>query len=254
LLTTIRARYSLPLAHALLRTRSGDRFLASYPRSGSTWLRSILTNIMIPEAGGDPRVFNQRIPGVSLRRLRQVAALPDPRLIHTHTCFRRGLPRAVYLLRDGRDVVVSYFHYQVTRQGRSLSFPAWFETYASGRLGQRWDENVESWLGDGRQLMGDNLLIVRFEALKAATQSEVERVAGFLGLDADRARIADAVAGASLETSRTWEQRLDSALASADASFYRGGRQGQWHEVFSPEIESQFLELSARALALGGYA
>jgi hypothetical protein len=254
-LETVRAKYSLRLAHALLRPRKGDRFLASFPRSGSTWLRAILTNILDPTARGDPRVFNRLIPGVSLGRLAQVMALPAPRLIHTHTPFRRDLGRAVYLCRDGRDVLVSYYHYQVTRQGLAdrLPFPAWFERYASGRLGQRWHENVESWLVVGARALGDNLLVVKFEALKADPRVQVGRIADFLGLGAGPERIERAIADASLESSRAWERRLDGAVADPNASFYRGGGRGQWQAVFTPPIERQFMNLSRRALELGGY-
>lgn len=62
----LRNKISLPIGHASIGKRDDDQYLASFPRSGSTWLRTMLVDIMDPEAKSNPDVFNARIPGVSL--------------------------------------------------------------------------------------------------------------------------------------------------------------------------------------------
>lgn len=253
--TIVRNRFSLPLAHYLINAEESDRFLVSYPRSGSTWLRAILCNILMPEANGDPEIFNRVIPGVSLRRLPLIYKSSRPRLIQTHTWFRSDIPKAVYLLRDGRDVLVSSYHYQVTRQGLgdSISFSTWFEHYLKGYYGQRWDHNVESWLITGVDQMADNLIVIKFEELRSNTQESIRSIARFLNVSGDEKRIAEAINGASIKKARQWERKYLGEIRNPNASFYRGGRIGQYTEYFSDEMMDRFLRVSYRAMRLGGY-
>jgi hypothetical protein len=159
----LRNKISLPVGHALIGDRDGDQFLTSFPRSGSTWLRTMLVNIMMPDANSDPEIFNAVIPGVSITQVPVIRRLPSPRIIHSHTFYRPQIKRVVYTVRDGRDVLISFYHYLVTRRGLTMSFNEWFNLYDSGVYGHRWDVNVQSWLQDGKKSLGDNMLVIQFE-------------------------------------------------------------------------------------------
>jgi hypothetical protein len=245
---------SLGIAHSLIKTRASDQYIVSYPRSGSTWLRTILAGIMDPIRGFEPEVFNWILPGVSGRRVSRIWKLRDPRIIHSHTTFRRGLPRVVYVVRDGRDVVISFYHYTVTRAGLRVPFSEWFNLYCKRWYGPRWHDNVESWLTDGRKQLGKNLLVVKFEELKASPMAHVQEITDFLGLPANLGAVSDALEMASLEQAREREKREAGPIANPDASFYRGGRSGQWQDYMDEPIYRKFMQISGRAFHLAGYA
>lgn len=118
----LRRNLSLPIVHSLLDSRKTDQFLISYPRSGSTWLRTVLGGILDPVSGFEPEVFNRSLLGVRARTLPALWAQESPRIIHSHTCFRRGLGKVVYIVRDGRDSLISFYHYLTTRNGLNVSF------------------------------------------------------------------------------------------------------------------------------------
>src|SRR6266446_3426253 len=103
-----------------------DTYLASYPKSGVTWLCLILATLL-KELQGDLRRIDffsvhDYVPDLHANPQR-IAQITPPRLIKTHERFedwnkriaikgRGGLfPRAIYLLRDGRDSMISYYHY-----------------------------------------------------------------------------------------------------------------------------------------------
>lgn len=237
------------LRFALLDDRPDDQFIAAFPRSGSTWLRTMLTNVMVEGADSNPEVFNAHIPGMSLSRLRGLRAMPSPRLLMTHSHWQPDIQPAVYVVRDGRDALVSFYHYLTTRQGRSLSFEAFFDGYLAGRYGIPWHEHVEGWLGEGPAVLGDRLHVVHFEALKADPASEVERVLAFLGVEADRGRVEAAVEAASLSNMRKIERRRRGEISDPDASFYRGGAT-QAASPLTPALRERFERVSARALEL----
>jgi hypothetical protein len=258
----IRNRISLPLAHSLIRVHPNDRFTVSYPRSGSTWLRTILANIMMPDGNGDPRIINTVIPSVSLRRLPLIYKCPRPRIIQSHTGYRKDIPKAVYLLRDGRDVLVSFYHYLVTRyhylvtRGGSepaLDFAGWFQRYEKGHYGPRWHENIESWLTTGVDRMGDRLLVIKFEELKDNPEKTAFAISQFLGIPADESRITEAVHMASLDQLRQWERKHWGEITDPNASFHRGGRTGQYKDYFTDTIMDRFLIMSEKAMRLCGY-
>ena len=94
--------------------RSSDVFLGSYPRSGSTWLRFNLFEILT----GRPADFasvngGMRGPGTHYWGL---PLLPGAgRFLSTHEPYRADYRKAVYLVRDIRDVVSSEFLYEKER-------------------------------------------------------------------------------------------------------------------------------------------
>lgn len=249
----IRPNISLPINHALIRKRKSDQYIAAFPRSGSTWLRTVLAAIMDPEKGFEPAIFNQMIPSVGAKYLSLIEALPDPRIIFSHTVFRPSIRKAVYLVRDGRDSIVSLYHLKTTRHGVEISFAEWFDLYCNRQFGPRWDNNVESWLTRGKQQLGENLLVVRFEELKKDPLPQMQKITSFLNMSADQATITRALDAASIENAREREKREKRDISNPNASFYRGGKTGQWQEVLNGELYARFLKLSRRALSLAGY-
>jgi hypothetical protein len=253
LITKLRNNLSLPIAHALIGRRPDDQFLVSYPRSGSTWLRTILVNILVQYANSDPEIFNKIIPGVSITRVPQLRRNPSPRIVHSHTYYRSDIRRVVYSVRDGRDVLISFYHYLTTRKGRGQQFPQWFDDYCAGCYGHRWDENVVSWMGKGRQLLGDQMLVLRFEEMKSDPVSCITRVCSHLSLPSTPDIIERAIESASLEKARVIEKKRLGDTGSENASFYRGGHAGQWSDYLTDSKLDRFMELSEQAMRLAQY-
>lgn len=212
-----------------------------------------MAGLMDPDAGYEPEVFNRILPGVSGRRLPLVWSLPHPRTIHSHTTFRSGIPKAVYVVRDGRDAVVSFFHYSTTRNGVQMPFNEWFDLYSSRWYGPRWHDHVESWLTRGRQQLGENLMVVKFEELKDRPLDQVQHVADFLDLPSSQEAIAHALEMASIEKAREREARVLGKLENTNQSFYRGGRTGQYGDYLQGNRYERFMNMSATAMSLAAY-
>lgn len=260
-----RTKLSLTLSY-LPQRRSDDVLIVAHPRSGSTWLRTMLVNIIQPDANSNPDVFNNQIPGVSIRNMNAVRMLPSPRILTSHTSYLSGLPKVVYVVRDGRDALVSYYHYTVHRNSTldntngaasDSDFPDFFERYYQGAYRHIWHKHVESWLGRGKQVMGDRLMVVRFEDMKADSIAFVNQIVQFVGIPADAGQVAAAVEQADLENVRMVEKQRwqDKGLGVPDqtTSFYRSGQSKNWQKYFTPELSEQFLAYSTKAMQLAGY-
>lgn len=246
----LRNQLSTPIGHALLSKRHDDAYIAAYPRSGSTWLRTIMVNILDPSANSNPDIFNARIPAVSIRNAGTINQLPSPRLIMTHSNWRTSINKAVYLVRDGRDAFISSYHYHVTRNGLKMSIQEYFELYKQQAYGQTWESHVLSWLGQGAQELGNALMIIRFEDLKNDSHNCIKRVCFFLGIEADDKLIQHAIALSSLDNAKKIEQQRQGDIKDNNASFYREGRNEQWKSPQYSEIISEFENEAALALKL----
>jgi hypothetical protein len=252
----VRRTALLKLAHRMIDKRPDDQYIAAHQRSGSTWLRTILVNLLRPETPGNPDVFQFLIPIVRLGMIPVITRLSSPRILMTHSWYREDIPRVVYLVRDGRDSIVSFYHFLIDKQKRDQvqDFGDFLDRYLKMAYGYTWHHNVETWLGPGRARLGQHLLFVRFEDIKAQTEQKVKEIASFLNISCTSEQIQVAVQEASLDKMRQVEQKQMGHLSNPNQSFYRKGSTGGWQEYFTPALEQQFYRVAGQAMKLAGYA
>ena len=251
---------STAVGHRLILPRQDDRYLIAYPRSGRIWTRTMITNVIDPEAQSDPDVFEKKIPGVSIRKALPLNFIPSPRIMSSHALFVPGIAPTVYLVRDGRDSLISHYHFRRDLRkdfgdlnDESMTFEDFFELYMSGGIGWRWDEHVSSWVKQGKQAMGDDLLIVRFEDMKKDTKGTLLKVLDHLNVAIDdETRVDEAIEMSSIQRAREIERQKaierGEAPPEGNASFYRGGKTGQWVDYMTPEMEQRFMAVSTEML------
>lgn len=240
-----------PAAHLLISGMRTDRIVA-YPRSGSTWLRTMIVNVLDPSAQSNPDIFNRVIPAVSLTRLPLVWGRPKPRLLMTHGLYFGGHKKTLYVIRDGRDSIMSFFRFTTTRVGTDIEFSKWLDFYLKGYYGPRWDQHVKSWLTCGREELGSALMLVRYEEMRSDAASVLRRVCDYVGIGYSDESINYAVKMSGVEIMRGWERKTVGEIANKNASFYRGGNR-EWESVPSREDKEKILAVSDEMMCLAGY-
>src|ERR1039458_1944252 len=111
---------------------SADVLLASYPRSGQNWTRFLLYELLT-RTPADFDTLEYVIPKIGAHG-QAPALLPGcGRLIQTHEPWRKEYKRAIYLVRDVRDVLLSDYAWD-----DSLHLPAYFDIH-------NFDEYVLPW-------------------------------------------------------------------------------------------------------------
>jgi len=229
-----------------------DVFLGCYPRSGSTWLRFTLFEILT----GKPSSFdsvNAAFRGPGDRR-RGWPLLPGQgRFIGTHELYRTSYRKAVYLVRDVRDVALSEFAFE-----KNLGVgPEHFDDYLEDMLDKgkrhgRWQDHVQSWL-DSPLVSNGDLLLIRYEDLRKNSVDTFMKLTDFLGVRVARDAVEQAIANNSVERMREKEDHLYTQENYAavlrrplkgvqpDGRFVRSGKIGGWQDKLSPE-QLRFIE------------
>ena len=235
-----------------------DVIFASYPKSGATWLTFMLSDLLW-ESGERQEITDLRfIPVVGKQHLGETYLPSGGRILRTHELHRPCCNQALYVVRDGRDVIVSlYFHIQRIT-GMEASFSEFLEYYLQGFcIGAGvWHEHVANWLDSPVFATGRGLLI-RYEDMKQDVRRELRRCAEFLGADAPADRLERAAAVGDLDAMRKTEKR--SALIAhrekgPQIPFVRKGIVGDWQDYFSERDLERFNNVARPAMERLGYA
>jgi len=224
-----------------------DTFLVSFPRSGNTWTRFLICNLIDPENPVNFAQIESRIPEIYDVTDRALRALPRPRIIKSHESFDPRYKKIVYIVRDPRDVLLSYYEFQLKRrvitEDCSLEefLPRFMESEFEPMTGS-WRDHVLSWIATRGGLK--NFLLLRYEDMLAHTQEESTKIAEFLGLDSSTERVARAVALSSADRMRRLEkeqsrQWKETRKTRQDKPFVRKAASGGWKSVLPGHCVSQ---------------
>jgi estrone sulfotransferase len=236
-----------------------DVLLASYPRSGNTWMRFLLYELLTGKPT-DYAAVRRTIPYVGYHR-GAVALLEDGgRVIKTHELWRNAYrgKRAIYIVRDARDVAISEHKFRTRNGAYNKDFDTFVDEFLQGRV-QRfgsWAAHVSSWL-DGDPGFG-RLHVVRFEELRADTPEVMSRVLEFLGVRRSRAEIEAAVEANSVESMRlkedasTMKKRIAKS-PPAGSRFVNKGAVGGWRAVLTEEQSRRIAAAAGSVLERAGY-
>ncbi|HKS75491.1 MAG TPA: sulfotransferase domain-containing protein [Terriglobales bacterium] len=234
---------------------SHDVFLASYPRSGNTWTRFLLTEILSRESASFDNI-NQVIPEMGIHARAKVELPNGGRLIKTHEPYRKEYKRAVYLVRDFRDVMLSQYAREKELGLYNTNFDEYVEAYLDGRLSGfgAWQAHLPSWL-DSPLARNGNLLLIRFEEMRKNPEPSISRIVEFLGLPVNPAQIRAAIANNSVERMRDKENAAQKLMKSAgeEGRFVRKGAVAGWRERFTEEQLRLVDERAGNVLVRMGY-
>ena len=245
-----------------LGVKPEDVFVASYPRSGSTWLRFLLLELLTSDSAHFDSV-NRMIPDVGRHRGCPAILPGGARLIKTHEAYRASYRKAVYIVRDVRDVVPSEFAYEQARQRISEDFDAFLMLFLKSSVSGYgpWHEHVASWVDSPLESTGQ-LLLIKFEDLRARTEDTLEQVLEFLGLARGRQQIRQAIANNDVHRMQQKENQVadidgykaHKANGNGNGSrFVRGGSVGGWRRKFSDEQVHLIEQYAGMSLARLGY-
>lgn len=245
-------------------------WLASYPKSGNTWLRAFIHNLMLnPKAPVDINEMNSLTTGDSLvqwyrhldprpplawsreevakmrrgAQLAMIASKPETVIVKTHNALLapHGQPiiqmdltaGAIYVVRNPLDLVISLAdHYGV-------DIDQAIEVMNDPNNGGLADGNIvfeihSSWsnhVHSWTHRRHPGLLVVRYEDMLQKPLHAFGAITRFMGLKPSRERLERAIELSSFKNLRAQEEAKGFREKSErGTSFFRVGKAGQWRE------------------------
>jgi hypothetical protein len=218
-------------------------YLVSYPKSGNTWMRFIVGNLIYPDNMNFVNL-EKRIPYI--RQDPSYIVEGRPLFYKSHQAYTPAYKKVIYIVRDPRDVAVSYYYFHLKRKWVNESYDrdTFVKSFVNGSIWYgSWKDNVESWT------FRDNVLYIRYEDLIDDILGSIDKIVRFLNIDISRDRIDTVVGLTSADQMRLLEKKeadqWDNTRGTrADIPFVRAAKYHNWQDELSSLsvdlIESRF--------------
>ncbi len=227
-----------------------DVVIVGWPKSGNTWLQNCAAGLLYglqPEWTPDA-VIQTLVP--DLHWFPAYRRFQSPMFFKSHSLPRPEYRRVVYLVRDGRDALVSFSHHQAAVTGAA---PGWRDLIArgAGEFGT-WPQHVRAWRENPYRA---EMMTIKYEDMKQDLPRELSRLCAFAGLEREDAAIRAAAEGASFAKMKRQDQRFGQSGAGwpSGVPFVRRGQVGSFRDELPPEALRAFLDDARPALREWGY-
>ncbi|MGK2741769.1 sulfotransferase domain-containing protein [Tepidicaulis sp. LMO-SS28] len=268
-------------------------WLASYPKSGNTWLRSFLHNLLrntrepanINELDhfclgeSDARWFARHLstpvdqaPPDLIMKMRPFAqadmtqVFPDSVFVKTHNYLGEwhGNPLhnmnvtvgGIYVVRNPLDVALSMTHHFGLDLDSAIERLGNDGAITEGGGGHV-PEFHSSWSGHVKswtQHPNPRLLVLRYEDMLAKPRKAFKSVTKFLGLKPPNERLERAIRFSSFKALKAQEEKGGFKERSEHAaSFFRSGKAAQWREELTPDQVRAIIERHREQMERFGY-
>ena len=233
-----------------------DVFLATFPRSGTTWTRFMLYEIFTGEQA-DFRALMKGIPYIGQQEDAPRWLKGGGRILQTHEPFCDRDRKVLYMVRDPRSVVVSQFYWLKRRNQVDGEIAEFVPEWLKGRLMPwgTWSDHVNYWL-DSEPARSERLHLIRYEEMKAEPKDQIEGILRFLEADVEPGRIDRAIENNTLERMKEKEDdapRMKKA-ARPEFRFVRSGSTTGWRKELPEESQRLVIEACRGAMQRLGYA
>lgn len=258
--------------------RDDDIVIATYAKSGTTWMQQIISQLIFDGQEGLP--VAEMSPWVDLRippkevKLPEIEAQTHRRFMKTHlpvdALVFSEKAKYIYIGRDARDVIWSLFNHHTTangmwydalnntpgRVGPEIGTPPanvgeYFEHWLDNDGDPFWPywENMRSWWAI-RDL--PNVMFVHFADLKSDLPGQIAVIAEFLDIEIAPGTLPEILDHCSfnyMKTNAAASVPLGGAFWDGGAkTFIHKGVNGRWRDVLSDELSNRYVAKAEKEL------
>jgi hypothetical protein len=227
----------------LAALRPDDQFLVSYPRSGNTWVRHLLREVIVlgrPDLSPPDKLW-MLIPDLHQHKMehpaRTLFGVPT-RIFKSHNLRDLRGRRIVYIFREPADTLISYFHFHIREKMNPDLVARGPDAFCREML-PGWCEHVRMAL-DEFAAAPSRMLLVSYEMLTRDGVRTLGVITRFLGLRADEALFPAAIEQSKFENLRAKEAQNPQ---NPEEFFFRKGRAGTGRE----ELTARTLQIIAES-------
>lgn len=219
----------------------GKIVIFGLPKAGNTWIVSLLCDYL-------------DLKGLHLYKdkgKKGVGMLHDP--LNYRFKVRRDFARGVYIMRDMRDSIVSYYHYTQTDYYKELNDPyvnytnisTFYHDYFLNKLVYRYD-----WHNHAEGFVSHGVPVIRYEDLYDDPVAAFTALIARMGLPVDEAKAAQAVENNELKRLKKSGKEL---WHKVPKTHFRKGGYGGYKNEMPPELIARINHQWGEYLTRWGY-
>ncbi|XP_074643448.1 sulfotransferase 1 family member D1-like isoform X3 [Tubulanus polymorphus] len=232
--------------------RESDIFVATFPKSGTTWVQEIVYLIESDldfQTAKSTRI-DDRFPFLEFPcpGMKTIGKSASPRFIKTHLPWQllpdevyTKKPKIIYVARNAKDVSVSYYHFcrTLTFLNFDGDFTEFFRMFVDGTVSYGpWRDHITDYWEARNEA---NILYLTYEELQQDVHSVIGKIADFLGKPLNDERIKLIAFHCRFDnmkrnTAINYNWLKEMGIASKESPFMRKGITGDWKNYYSKEM------------------
>lgn len=220
------------------QTHDDDIFIVGYPKSGNTWMQSIISGLYygIDTQYLPDRLAQEIIPDVHARRYYK--RFGGINFFKSHHLPRPDYKNVIYIVRDGRDALISYYHFNLNL-GLDFSLEDMI-LYGKGLFPSKWHEHLKQWIENPYSA---KILFIRYEDLILNPLNEINRLCQFINIERDDEIVKRVIQGTAFSKMKDKANIYDGMghkllEGEKGVNFFRSGKIGSYKN----EIENRLLD------------
>lgn len=229
-----------------------DVFIVGFPKSGNTLMQFVMSHLVYGvNESNSLSLANIIVPDIYANKY--YFKFNRVNYFKSHELPVKEYKRVIYIVRDGRDAIYSYFH-MLNNQNQDVKLNDLFnETIKFNNC--TWRQHVRSWI---ENKYNADILYIRFEDLISDKSETLKKIISFLNLDVNEYDVQKVIDRTSVKSMQEYELKDDWVRMKEEIGFdkdknvVRKGVIGDYKTEFVNEI-SRFEEASKLELAYFNY-
>lgn len=213
--------------------------ISSYPRSGNRYLQNIISYCL----NEDESRLNIGLPEISENLnqsdINNFYSNSNHKFLKSHLFWNQNHGKCIFLFRDGRDSITSYWRRAMYKKGYKKSITEFIIENLNGKhFPSSWADYNNAWI-DAKNSNKKQIYPIAYENIIKNGQKVIKKMFDFLNIN-----ISDSIIKKSLEVNN-FSSDIKRVKEKKGLLF---GKSGQWKQYFSKEDHELFLKLSKPTL------
>ena len=222
------------------QTEPQDVFIAGFPKSGNTWMQSLVAGLLygIDTEYMPDKLAQEIVPDVHTRNYYKRFGTIN--FFKTHHLPQPHYKKVIYLVRDGRDAIVSYYHFN-KKHGSNCSLQKMLlngtEIFPS-----KWHIHASEWL---KNPYNAEIITIRYEDLINQPLIELKKICSFIKINRSNELLTKVIEGNKIDKMRdrvikTGGMGHHAWQGDKASNFFRKGKIGGYKDEIPKELITYF--------------
>lgn len=229
--------------------KEDDVFIVGFPKSGNTWMQHLIASLVfqINPLTMPDKLVQDLVPDIY--HIKYFKRYWHFAFFKSHELPKPDYKKVIYLIRDGRDAMISYYHYLNKVENRSITLHKLMED--EDIFPSKWHSHVALWT---QNPYNSDILFIKYEDLLSNTIKELKRICAFIQIERSDEVLKLVASGCDFNNMKVKNKKFGwGHKIIQNNTFFRNGRTGDFIAEMPDELRIKFESENMEMLKLYGY-